>query len=189
MGTRGIAHRDPWPHVEFDAFLPPAMAQAISDDWPADGFEWLRHSDIRQPDGTALRKFQHLERRFPEASTLLKSSIIETEFRNLTQVDDRPLFPIALLVEDLPGYWIRRHTDCAGKVISAQVYLPDRQSDESMGVKFHDRLGGSQKQIPYRFNHGYAFKVTGGSWHRVTKCDAPRRSLQLIFYSTPNPVI
>lgn len=104
-------------------------------------------------------------------------------FRVRLDVYNGTLYPQALLVEDLPGYRIRRHTDCAGKVISSQVYLAEDDGHESQGVTLED------KQIPYRFNYGYAFKVTKGSWHRVMKSETRRRSIQLIYYSMPNPVI
>jgi hypothetical protein len=187
MGIRCI---DPWPHAEFDAFLPPPMAARLLSHWPVDGFKWLKHSDIVQPDGTSLRRYQPVADAFPDIAQWLVSARLQAKMCELLDVDpEQPLYPQALLVEDLPGYRIRRHTDCAGKVISAQVYLGQDDAHETRGVILQTVNGERMKQIPYRFNHGYAFKVTGSSWHRVLKADTGRRSIQLIYYSTQNPRI
>lgn len=171
----------PWQHLEFEEFLQPECAEYLSENWPETGFEWLRHSDIAKADGTSLRKVQPVEIKFPLIAMKLKAPSVTAAMCARLGVTKSPLYPLALLVEDLPGYRIRRHTDCAGKVISAQVYLADPGADEALGVCLES------KQIPYRFNHGYAFKVTGGSWHRVNRATATRRSLQLIYYDTPTP--
>lgn len=174
----------PWPHLEFDEFLDPEHAQVLSQEWPQKGWSWLKHSDTVQPDGTSLRRYQRLDEVFPDVAFDLLSG--EVDFRDRFGGIDGPLWPLVLLVEDSPGYWIRKHTDCAGKVISAQCYLAQEGAPESQGVLLE---GAEPKQIPYRFNHGYAFRVTKGSWHRVRRCQMVRRSIQLIFYDTPTPVI
>jgi len=171
----------PWPHLEFDEFLRPEDAAHIASNWPVDGFQWLRHSDIAQADGTSLRRVQPLSRAFSDIAERLCSPEVEFALRRRLGVDMRTLYPIAQLVEDLPGYWIRRHTDCAGKVISAQVYLAEDDQHPTQGACFEE------KQMPYLFNHGYAFKVTNHSWHRVRRSATRRRSVQLIYYSIPNP--
>ncbi len=171
----------PWPHLEFDEYLEPECAEHISTKWPTTGFEWLRHSDIAKEDGTSLRKVQPVEIAFPLIAMKMKAPSVQIALCDLLGVAPQALYPLALLVEDLPGYRIRRHTDCAGKVISSQVYLADPGADESLGACLES------KQIPYRFNHGYAFKVTNGSWHRVNRATAVRKSIQLIYYNTPTP--
>lgn len=171
----------PWEHLEFPEFLQQNVAEHIAQNWPTTGFEWLRHSDIAKADGTSLRKIQPVELKFPLIAMGMRAPSVAAAFSMRLGVTKAPLYPMALLVEDLPGYRIRRHTDCAGKVISSQVYLADAGADESLGVCLES------KQIPYRFNHGYAFKVTGGSWHRVNRSNAVRKSIQLIYYDTPTP--
>jgi hypothetical protein len=173
----------PWPHLEFDQFLPPYDAREIAERWPADGFLWLMHSDIAKPDGTSLRRYQFLDASFPEIAGRLLSEKTKRALMDRLSVETVELYPIALLVEDQPGYRIRRHTDCAGKVISAQCYLAENENHIDQGACFEG------KQMPYRFNTGYAFKVTRGSWHRVNKSETRRRSIQLIYYSMPNPTI
>jgi hypothetical protein len=124
-----------------------------------------------------------LDKCFPDVADRLKSAETRRAFSARLSVGEKALYPVALLVEDLPGYWIRRHTDCAGKVISAQCYLAEDDLHETQGACFEE------KQLPYLFNHGYAFKVTRDSWHRVRRSPKRRRSIQLIYYSTPEPVL
>lgn len=188
MGSRCIAYSEPWPHLEFDEFLPVEMATAISERWPVDGWKWLKHSDVVQADGTSLRRYQHFWKAFPEFAGDLVLDWYFKHAQALNVIEDS-VYPFMLLVEDAPGYKIRRHTDCAGKRISAQVYLPTETGHEDHGVIFQTLHGEKSKQIPYRFNHGYAFKVTKSSWHRVAPATVTRRSLQLIYYDTPTPNI
>jgi len=177
---------DPWPHLELPQFLDDEDAREIASKWPTTGFSWLRHSDVAQPDGTSLRKIQHLSALFPEIDARIRSDAVKDEFSDALEVDGK-LYPICLLVEDLPGYKIRRHTDCAGKVITSQVYLADDESAHDRGVVLQTLDGKNWKRIPYSFNHGYAFKVTRCSWHRVAASSGVRKSLQLIYYDTPTP--
>lgn len=145
-----------------------------------DGWNWLKHSDSVLPDGTSRRKYQPVADRFPAIAENLLSEEVSSAFKERLCIF-RELHPVAILVEDSPGYWIRRHTDCAGKVISAQCYLAEDDAHEHQGVELEG------KQIPYRFNHGYAFKVTSGSWHRVRRSETGRRSIQLTYYNTKTP--
>lgn len=171
---------EPWPHIEFANAFPDTPI------WPTNGHRWLRHSDIAKPDGTSLRKYWFLAEMYPALAAELLSDDLQKVFKEkLGVIGD--LFPQALLIEDLPGYKIRRHTDCAGKVITCQIYFAEDSEHESQGVILQDRDGFVRKQIPYRFNHGYAFKVTTHSWHRVLESKTLRRSIQLIYYSMPNP--
>lgn len=179
----------PWPHLDFDQFLADQDALYIASRWPETGYSWLRHSDILKDDGTALRRYQPLEQVFPEIAARLKSPELQQTLSDMLGVTETPIFPIALLVEDAPGYRIRRHTDCAGKVITCQVYLADDDSHLEQGVVLQDRASERTKQIPYAFNRGYAFKVTDHSWHRVHRSQTVRKSIQLLYYSTQNPRI
>lgn len=183
MGS-GVVHDKPWPHLEFNEFLDQHYAEHVSTHWPVDGWQWLKHSDAVRPDGTSLRRYQNLRDAFPGLWCELLSPRGTNYLREKLGVDDGLLYPQALLVEDAPGYWIRKHTDCAGKVISAQCYFPDDGAPETQGVVLEPDW-----QIPYRFNYGYAFKVSGHSWHRVRPSPMRRRSLQLIYYDTPTPRI
>lgn len=172
---------EPWPHLESDEFLPRQMALDVARSWPQDGFRYLRHSDIAQPDGTSLRRCQSLDDRFPHVAEYLRALNLPLG------IETAELFPFVFLVEDSPGYRIRSHTDCAGKVISCQVYLAQDDEHPELGVVLHNRDRTVKRQIPYRFNYGYAFQVSAHSWHRVEKAEHVRRSIQLIYYSTPNP--
>lgn len=174
---------EPWPHLECDEFLPHRMALEIARNWPQDGFQYLRHSDITRADGTSLRRYQPLERCFPAAARFLR------EYSFPLNIETADLFAFAFLVEDSPGYRIRSHTDCAGKVISCQIYLAHDDEHPELGVVLHSRDRSVKRQIPYRFNYGYAFKVSANSWHRVERAEYSRRSIQFIYYSMANPHI
>jgi hypothetical protein len=173
----------PWTHLEIPDFLPADALAELESGWPDVGWQSQRH------DGAALRKYQCVEDRFQSLAKALKSAPLEAAFRERLGVYCA-LYPVAHLVEDAPGYKIRPHTDCAGKVITCQLYLAGSGDDETQGVILQTHgTGGVAKQIPYRRNHGYAFKVTDRSWHRVAQCAGRRRSLQLLYYATPNPAI
>jgi hypothetical protein len=177
----------PWPHIEIDGFLSTAQAERIARDWPVDGWSAIEHSDAYRPDGTSRRQYQPVAEAFPDIADELLSDAVQTALVEKLDVTPQPLYPVALLIEDAPGYWIRLHPDSGGKVVTCQVYLPTEGGKENQGVVLQDRSGSVTKQIPYTFNRAYAFKVTKGSWHRVRRCEGPRRSIQLIYYSTPNP--
>lgn len=179
----------PWPHLEFEQFLADDEARYIASRWPVTGYSWLRHSDIMKDDGTSLRRYQPLEHAFPQIAERLKSPELQRALIDRLGVEEAQIYPTALLVEDAHGYRIRRHTDCAGKVITCQVYLADDDSHLEQGVVLQDRSGERTKQIQYGFNRGYAFKVTDHSWHRVHRSQTVRKSIQLLYYSTPTPRI
>ena len=177
------ASSEPWPHIELSGFLDETIGE-----WPIEGFTWLKHSDIVKPDGTSLRKYWFLADVFPNIAKQLLSKELEQAFKEKFGLTG-DLYPQALLIEDLPGYKIRRHTDCAGKVITCQIYFAEDEEHHDQGVILQDRDGFVRKQIPYSFNSGYAFKVTKYSWHRVLESKTRRRSIQLIYYSVPNPTL
>lgn len=176
----------PWPHIEFE-FLGVEQAERIARDWPVDGWSAIKHSDAVRPDGTSRRQFQPVGQAFPDIADELLSDELQAALVVKLGVTPQMLYPVALLIEDAPGYWIRLHPDSAGKVITCQAYFPTEPGHENQGVVLQDYLGHHTKQIAYTFNRAYAFKVTKNSWHRVRRCEGPRRSLQLIYYSTPNP--
>ncbi len=169
----------PWPHLEFEQFLDPDHAARIAADWPTDGWQYLKHSDAVLPNGTSKRRWQPLAERFPDVADDVLW--MERSLRAALRVEGE-LHQCAILVEDAPDYWIRKHTDCNGKVISAQVYFPDPGAPETQGVVLEP-----DHQIPYRMNYGYAFKVSSHSWHRVRRAPLRRRSLQVIYYDRPQP--
>lgn len=178
MGSGLRLERQPWPHLRLEGVLTPDEVERLSH-WPTDGWEWLRHSDIVRPDGTSLRKWQRLDAGFPDIARRLES--LEPVLRKMLAVEGE-LYPHTILVEDLPGYRIRTHTDCDYKVISGQIYLAEDECHEQQGAVLK---GNVDVQMPYLMNHGYAFKVGRNTWHRVNRSETGRRSIQIVFYSTP----
>ena len=168
MGSCRIV-ADPWQHLEIDdALLDP---RAVLDAWPVDGWQ----------DGRLCRKFQ----RVANASLLDELLSIGAGFRCMLGLEQPELYPVALLVHDACDYRIRPHRDCAGKVLSSQIYLAEGVGHEDRGVTLLGRR--SRRQIPYSLNYGYAFAVSKHSWHEVKPCDGERKSIQLIYYDTPTP--
>lgn len=177
---------EPWPHIQFSGLLNTSELNAL-EAWPVDGWTWLRHSSIANADArTSLRRYQRLDQSFPAIARRIES--LEGNFRDALGIGDGgpELYPLMLLVEDLPGYHIRPHTDIACKVISVQIYLAEDDEHADQGVVLK---GNPDKQIPYLKNFGYAFQVTKKSWHYVKRSTTGRRSIQLIFYNTQNPVV
>lgn len=172
---------EPWPHLELDEFLKDAQ---VLKDWPIDNWKPVKHSDSRLADGTYRRKYQPVAIGFPVIAKQLLSDETKQFFCDAFNVSQE-LYPVANLIEDAPGYWIRLHPDCDGKVITCQIYLADDDIHQTQGVILQTLNAKKVKQIPYLFNKGYAFKVSKSSWHRVRPCPSVRKSLQLIYYDTP----
>jgi len=180
MGSGLKLESRPWPHLRLEGILTADELERLAQ-WPTDGWQWLRHSDIVRPDGTSLRKWQMLDGRFPDIARRLES--LEPTLREMLGVDAGRLYPHSILVEDLPGYRIRTHTDCDDKVITCQIYLAEDELHEQQGAVL--KGNGVDVQMPYLMNHGYAFKVGKNTWHRVNRSEAGRRSIQVLFYSRP----
>jgi hypothetical protein len=79
------------------------------------------------------------------------------------------MYPIPILTRDITGYRILPHTDTQWKGITVQLYLPRDASTTHIGTIFHNRGpdGGLQKHTQMQFapNTGYAFAVSGDTWH------------------------
>lgn len=179
MGSGLRLESRPWPHLRLNAVLTADELERLSH-WPVDGWQWLKHSDIVRPDGTSLRKWQRLDARFPAIARRLE--LMEATLREVLSVDAGDLYPHSILVEDLPGYRIRTHTDCDDKVITCQIYLAEDDEHQHQGAVLK---GNGDVQMPYLMNQGYAFKVDKNTWHRVNRSETGRRSIQVTFYSKP----
>ena len=79
------------------------------------------------------------------------------------------MFPIPVLLRDIPGYLITPHTDTRWKGITVQLYLPEDDANTDIGTIFHEVLpdGSKPKHTQMRFapNTGYAFAVGDDTWH------------------------
>lgn len=93
---------------------------------------------------------------------------------------DVAMFPIPVLTRDVPGYLITPHTDTHWKGMTVQLYLPADLSTKHVGTIFHERLSNGslvkRKQMTFAPNTGYAFAVSGDTWHSADPVTAEVKS-------------
>ena len=203
----------PFPHVYLENIFPPAYYSSLLDYLPATPYyRELRHRDAMQSDGhSARRKFylypEHIvrlpaaQRHFwLELSRALRSRRLQDAFkrkfrRALEQrfgrsVDRLSFYPVAMLLQDLPGYRIGIHGDSLRKALTVQLYLPRDHSQRHLGTVLHESRDGSAaekiKRLPFSPASGYALPVLyHESWHSVVRTgpgDGVRNSIMLTYY-------
>jgi len=194
--AKGFKYKEPWPHVCFENLLPWDYYYTFLGNWPdLQDFNWheLVHPDQLRTDGTYGRKQQEVRAYFPElADTLQSEEFAHYVFNMLDYPAPDPSYPMALLIDDEPGYWIRPHPDTPTKIATMQIYLPETNEHPEMGTSMiAQRKDKAPHRVPYLPNSGYAFKVSPHSWHEVEsgQCHHRRRSIQVIWYNSPNPGI
>jgi len=81
------------------------------------------------------------------------------------------MYPIPILMRDVPGYRIGIHPDTHWKGITIQFYLPSDNSLEHIGTIFHRRIEKKNfekaAQMKFLPNTGYAFAVDKDTYHSV----------------------
>ena len=80
------------------------------------------------------------------------------------------MYPLPILVRDVPGYSLGPHRDTRWKGITVQFYLPADESNMHIGTVFHERSDDgalSRMQMKFAPNVGYAFAVGDNTWHSV----------------------
>jgi len=172
----------------------------------------LMHKDAVRKDGSSTRLrmylYPELVRRLPEAqrrlwlpiARALCSRELEQAFKRkfraalenrFQQAAERiPLYPVPILVRDLPGYKIGIHADTLTKAITVQFYLPRDDAQTHLGTIFHEGRKGEAalrvRRLAFRPATGYAFPVVHHeSWHSVAQtsdADGQRDSLMLTYY-------
>lgn len=190
----GATVLEPWRHLTFDSALPPMIYEGVLQDWPGHNWSELVHPDQLKADGHYGRKQQPLDIQFPEIDAALKSDEFGLAlFKKLGYPYPDPIYPMPLLIDDDPGYWIRAHPDTPTKIATLQIFLPADTWDRGMGTRMIDKPPGRKPahQIAFLPNVGYAFKVSNESWHEVLQgqCHYQRRSIQVIWYNSPSPGI
>lgn len=203
----------PFDHIRLDNIFPAAFYRDLLANLPAAGqYHPLFHRDAMTEDGSSTRMrmylYPELLWRLPSAqrkiwgkiSSALMSKELELAFKRKFRdaLEDRfqqsaesiPLYPIPILVRDLPGYHIRIHSDALSKAITVQFYIPNDNSQAHLGTVFHTTRAqdGSDQPIAMQFlpASGYAFAVRKKeSWHsapKTTEADGERRSIMLTYY-------
>jgi hypothetical protein len=204
----------PFDHIRMTKLFPANFYRAMLEMFPAEAaFHPLHHHDAMRADGTSTRQRLYL---YPESlwrlprmqraiwrrvAASLCSAELELAFKQKfrTALEDRfqqeaeriPLYPVPILVRDLPGYRIGVHADTPIKAITVQIYLPGDAAQVHLGTVFHTTPRADQSDrpitMPFLPASGYAFAVRRKeSWHSVpqtTEADGERRSIMLTYYT------
>lgn len=210
---RAVLRNTPFDHIHMENVFPADFYQEILEKLPAaDKYHPLYHHDALRADGssTRMRMYLYPENlwRLPrlqssiwrEIAAALCSQELESAFKRKfrTALEDRfqqeaesiPLYPVPILVRDLPGYRIGIHADVLSKAITVQFYLPSDTSQAHLGTIFHstNKKDEADQPLAMQFlpSSGYAFAVRRKeSWHSApttTEADGERRSIMLTYY-------
>jgi hypothetical protein len=203
----------PCDHISLRDLFPPAFYRQLLDSVPpVQHFHELRHRDAIQPDGRSarLRLYLYPEQlwflpaalraRWSPLARLLMSKALEDAFKRKFQralearfgcpIDRLKLYPVPIIVRDLPGYRIGIHADIPKKAITVQFYLPRDESQRHLGTVFHEGQSGEAalriRKMQFLPASGYAFPVQKAeSWHSAemtTPADGERMSILLTYY-------
>lgn len=184
---------DPFVHLTFSNIFPDDIYAAMLDAMPGSGdYRALpgRHGRNLRPDGKSTRVkvdlFPEYIRHFPRekqpiwhiiGEALCSDPVRDAFMHRLGPGLERRfgsdyarvgMYPIPVLTRDIPGYFIKSHTDTHWKGITVQLYLPRDEAWLDVGTFFRRRIDGKLKrvkQVPFAPNSGYAFAVTDDSWH------------------------
>jgi len=208
----------PFDHIALTEVFPPGFYRAILAQFPAAAaFHPLHHHDALRPDGSSTRQRLYL---YPESlwrlpaaqrriwrrvAAALCAPDLELAFKRrfraaLEERFQQPaeriaLYPVPILVRDLPGYRIGIHADALIKAITVQFYLPADATQSHLGTVFHTSHKPDENDrpvtMPFLPASGYAFAVRRKeSWHsvpRTTEADGERRSIMLTYYVDQAP--
>jgi hypothetical protein len=217
---RALLRDAPFDHITLAEAFPPAFYRAMLAQLPAaTAFHSLRHHDALRPDGSSTRQRLYLypeslfrlpaaqRRIWGEVAAALCAPALQLAFKRKFRaaLEDRfqqpaeriPLYPVPILVRDLPGYRIGIHADALIKAITVQFYLPADMSQRNLGTVFHTSPKADETDrpvtMPFLPASGYAFAVRRKeSWHslpRTTEADGERRSIMLTYYVDQAPRI
>lgn len=178
-------NRYPWRHVHFGQFFTEGTVEKILELWPTEGWRELIHPDQLKDDGTYRRKQLALEDIGGEfwnslLAELTAPALAEFIASKTGAQRDEKTYCYPLLVDDEPGYWIRRHHDTTQKLITCAIYIDGHRGE---GTRF---CAGDDDVLHISFypNTGYAFHVEPHTNHFVPVgiCTHRRRQLQLLYY-------
>lgn len=184
----------PFVHLTFSDIFPKDLYEEMLSSMPkAKDYRALpgRNGINLKEDGTSTRVkidlFPEFIRKFPKpkqdvwkivGKALCSDKVLSAFKRKLApglqkRFGDRHdainMYPIPVLMRDVPGYKIRPHPDTHWKGITVQLYLPKDNSHINIGTVFHGRDEKGKltrdRQMSFSPNTGYAFAVTNDSWH------------------------
>ena len=208
----------PFDHVILENVFSPGFYRDMLDRLPATArYHPLHHRDALRPDGSSTRLRLYL---YPEClwplpaaqrrtwrwiAAALAAPQLEDAFKRKFRaaLEDRfqmaaeriPLYPVPILLCDLPGYRIGIHADVPTKAITVQFYLPRDAGQAHLGTLFHTSRKQDERDqpvaMPFLPASGYAFVVRRKeSWHsapKTTEADGERRSIILTYYVDQEP--
>jgi hypothetical protein len=207
----------PFAHIYMEGVFPGALYREMLEQLPVlAAFHPLYRHDAMRPDGTSTRQRLYLYPenlwRLPRAqrpiwrrvAAALCAPELELAFKRKFRValeerfqqpaEEIRLYPVPILVRDLPGYKIGIHADTLIKAITVQFYLPADGSQKHLGTVFHtarDPDSDRPMTMPFLPGSGYAFAVRRKeSWHSVpttNAADGERRSIMLTYYVDQAP--
>lgn len=203
----------PFDHIAMENVFPADFYRALLENFPAaERFHPLYHHAAVRPDGSSTRHRLYLypenlwrlpcaqRRIWTEVARALRAGALELAFKRKFRaaLEDRfqqeaeriPLYPVPILLRDLPGYRIGIHADTLTKAVTVQFYLPGDASQAHLGTVFHTAKradeGDRPTRLPFMPASGYAFAVRRKeSWHsvpRTSAADGERRSIMLTYY-------
>lgn len=156
---------------------------------PAQYYKELSHSDA-VVDGISTRycaKLEEIPGNFWQAinKELCSNSLRDLLARDLKLSPDK-MHPRAALMRDLPGFWIRPHTDTPRKVATLQIFLAHNDQHNWAGTWFYTDENAHEPSYlcPYSPGFGYYFLRTDTSWHgvRPVKGLDVRNSIMLVYF-------
>jgi hypothetical protein len=208
----------PFDHVRLENVFDAMFYREMLEQFPADrAFHPLYHHDAVRPDGSSTRQRLYL---FPEnlwrlprrqrqiwrrIGAALGAQALEMAFKRKFRAalearferpaEEIPLYPVPILVRDLPGYKIGIHADSLNKAVTVQFYLPPDASQVHLGTVFHTgrdvNADDQTTTMPFLPASGYAFAVRRKeSWHSVpatSASDGERHSIMLTYYADDEP--
>ena len=216
--SRSKVRHKPFDHVYMEEVLGPKSYSALLAAMPdRHHYHDLKHRDAVRNDGTSTRLRMYLypellwrlpadsRRIWQPVAQALCSHALEAAFKEkfrtaLEQRFGKPvekigMYPVPILLRDLPGYRISVHSDVPTKAITVQFYLPEDQSQRHIGTIFHQGNEGADvkktTQMPFMPASGYAFPVTQTkSWHSAAKTsekDGERVTMMVTYYVADTP--
>ena len=197
-GAIGVSsqQQEPFFHLQLSHVFPPDVYARMLEAMPVKGDYRVmsgRTKSTRTMDGggtrTKIDLFPEYIRHLPAAKkeiwrvvgrTLCSKEVRDAFMRRLAPGlqrrfgEDYPkvgMYPIPILMRDVPGYRIGIHPDTHWKGITIQFYLPRDNSTDHIGTIFHRRTGPKtyEKALQMKFapNTGYAFAVDKDTYHSV----------------------
>ena len=210
---RSALRSAPFEHIYMENVFSPGFYRTLLENLPdTKQYHQLYHRDALRADGTSTRLRMYLypenlfglpgaqRRVWRQVAKALCAPALELAFKRKFRaplenrfqqpVEEIALYPVPILVRDLPGYRIGIHADTLTKAVTVQFYLPGDQAQAHLGTVFHTNRAqdGSDQPVAMQFlpASGYAFPVMKKeSWHsapQTTEADGERRSIMLTYY-------